>query len=247
MSVIVESSVLNPRPDRPLVTAEVMLLEKRLPALLSVIAGTVDVIGFLTLGLFTAHITGNLVVIAALLVRGGSPNLSQILAVPIFAIAVAVVWRIAKAFAKSGRGLAQPLLVLQLLLLASVLIFRIVFNSLASRQGWMSVVIGMAAVSAMACQSAFLHLVLVGAPSTAVMTGNLTNAVLSLLEIVFPSHPLGEDARGRLIKTLKVVVGFCAGCVAGAAAVSFFAAWAWSVPVILAGIAVLDAVLDKSN
>ena len=49
-------------------TVDVARLETRLPTLLSVIAGMVDVIGFLSLGLFTAHVTGNLVVIAALLV-----------------------------------------------------------------------------------------------------------------------------------------------------------------------------------
>jgi len=51
--------------------------DETLPTLLSVIAGSVDVIGYLSLGLFTAHVTGNLVVIAALLVRGGPPNLTQ--------------------------------------------------------------------------------------------------------------------------------------------------------------------------
>ncbi len=45
----------------------------------------VDVIGYLSLGkLFTAHVTGSLAVIAALLVRGGPPNLAQVLAVPVF-------------------------------------------------------------------------------------------------------------------------------------------------------------------
>ena len=69
--------------------------ERRLPPLLSVIAGMVDVIGYLSLGkLFTAHVTGNLVVIAALLVRGGPPNVAQILAVPVFIVAVAAVWLI---------------------------------------------------------------------------------------------------------------------------------------------------------
>jgi Protein of unknown function (DUF1275) len=33
-----------------------------LPAVLSMMAGAVDVIGFLALGVFTAHITGNLIV-----------------------------------------------------------------------------------------------------------------------------------------------------------------------------------------
>lgn len=45
---------------------------KLLPSVLSVTAGSVDVIGFLGLGgLFTAHITGNLAILAAHVVSGG--------------------------------------------------------------------------------------------------------------------------------------------------------------------------------
>ena len=51
--------------------------------LCSVIAGMVDLTGFFTLGnIFTAHITGNLVVAAAAAVRGGPMNLAQALAAP---------------------------------------------------------------------------------------------------------------------------------------------------------------------
>src|SRR5438309_4264900 len=81
-----------------------------LPPLLSAIAGTVDVIGFLSLGLFTAHVTGNLVVIAALLVRGGPPHLAQVLTVPVFVVAVAAVWLIARATDRRGPALVRPLL-----------------------------------------------------------------------------------------------------------------------------------------
>jgi uncharacterized membrane protein YoaK (UPF0700 family) len=90
----------------------------------------------------------------------------------------------------------------------------------------------------MACQFALLRLAVPGAPSTAVMTGNLTNTVLALLDTLSRSQPLMEGANERLKKTLKLVLGFSGGCVAGAVAVSMLGDWAWSLPVVLAGAAV---------
>jgi uncharacterized membrane protein YoaK (UPF0700 family) len=56
-----------------------------LPFVLSLIAGSTDTIGFLSLnGLFTAHITGNLVVLAAHVINGDPAILSYVLAVPVF-------------------------------------------------------------------------------------------------------------------------------------------------------------------
>jgi len=121
-----ESSTLDPCPCRLNDPVDTARLERRLPTLLSIIAGMVDVIGFLSLGLFTAHVTGNLVVIAALLVRGGPPNMAQILAVPVFIVAVAAVWLIAKASERRGPALVRPLLLVQFLLLACVLIFGVI-------------------------------------------------------------------------------------------------------------------------
>jgi uncharacterized membrane protein YoaK (UPF0700 family) len=55
--------------------AALLRMEDQLPPVLSVIAGMVDLTGFFMLGnIFTAHITGNLVVASALVVRGGRPN-----------------------------------------------------------------------------------------------------------------------------------------------------------------------------
>lgn len=213
--------------------------EQRLPPLLSVIAGMVDVIGFLSLGLFTAHITGNLVVIAALLVRGGAPNMAQVLSVPVFVIAVTAVWRIAKALKRRGPALARPLLLIQFLLLTCVLIFSVIYSPGVNQHGWMSVVIAMIAVSAMACQFALLRLSLPVAPSTAVMTGNLTNAALSLLDTLSRSQPLTPEADEHLRKASKVLAGFFAGCIAGAAAVSWLGDWAWLPAVVLAAAALV--------
>jgi len=213
--------------------------DDRLPPLLSVIAGMVDVIGYLSLGgLFTAHVTGNLVVIAALLVRGGTPNMTQILAVPVFIVAVAGVWLIAEAIDTRGPALARPLLLVHFLLLSCVLLFSVIQDPVAHPQGLMAGIAAMIAVSAMACQFALLRLAVPGAPSTAVMTGNLTNTVLSLLDTLARSHPLTDGADDRVKKTSKLLLGFFAGCVAGAAAVSLLRDWAWSLPVVFAAAAV---------
>jgi uncharacterized membrane protein YoaK (UPF0700 family) len=209
-------------------------LERRLPPVLSVIAGMVDVIGFLSLGLFTAHVTGNLVVMAAQLLRGGPPRLAQILALPVFMMAVAAAWLIAKASDRRGPALLRPLLLVQFVLLAGVLILSVVGDSASNPHGLIAGVTAMIAVSAMGCQFALLRLAVTGAPSTAVMTGNLTNTVLALLDTLSRTQPLTEGANERLTRTLKVLAGFFAGCLAGAAAVSSLGDWAWSLPVGLA-------------
>src|SRR6516225_5150558 len=73
-------------------------------AILSVLAGLVDVIGFLRLGhVFTAHITGNLVVMADEFANGGPPHVAQLLSIPVFAAAVVVAFALAS-WAGSSRG-----------------------------------------------------------------------------------------------------------------------------------------------
>ena len=218
---------------------DVTRLETRLPTLLSVIAGMVDVIGFLTLGLFTAHVTGNLVVIAALLVRGGPPKIAQVLAVPVFIAAVGAVWLIARSSHRRGSALVRPLLLVQFLLLTCVLTFSVVNGPAVNSHGLVAIFVAMVSVSAMACQFALLRLAVPGAPSTAVMTGNVTSSVLSLLDGLSRDQPLMDAPGGRWKKTLSLVAGFFTGCAAGAAAVSFLGEWAWSLPVVLAAAAVL--------
>jgi uncharacterized membrane protein YoaK (UPF0700 family) len=106
------------------------------------------------------------------------------LAVPVFIFAVAAVWLIAKASDLRGPAVVRPLLLVQFPLLTCVLILSVIRDPAASPHRLMAGVTAMIAVSAMACQFSVLRLALPGAPSTAVMTGNVTNTVPSLLEVV---------------------------------------------------------------
>ena len=211
--------------------------EMWLPTLLSVIAGMVDLIGFLTLGIFTAHVTGNIVVVGALIVRHNRVNPAQILAIPVFILAVAVTWLIAAASGRRGTGLKRQLLLIQFLLITGLLVFSVLTKPSADPRSLMATIAAMIAVTAMGCQFALLRLIVPVAPSTAVMTGNLTNAVLALMDSS-SNHPLIEGGTRKRTGALHLLIGFFVGCVVAAGAVIYFGDWAWSLPAALAAIAV---------
>src|SRR6266403_5267981 len=94
-----------------------------LPAVLSTTAGAVDVIGFLALGgLFTAHITGNLVIVAAHYATGGFSQIGPLLSVPVFMVVMGLVTLASSAIARAGSYPLRPLLLLQTALLAGFLL-----------------------------------------------------------------------------------------------------------------------------
>jgi uncharacterized membrane protein YoaK (UPF0700 family) len=214
--------------------------EERLAALLSVIAGMVDVTGFFTLGnVFTAHVTGNLVVAAAATVRSGPVNPAQVLAIPVFMLALAAIWVVARASRRQGQNLARLLLWIQFLLIAGILIFGVIARPSGDPHGSLADVTAMMAVIAMACQYAVFRLAVPNASSTATMTGNLTNAVLAVMDVLSLGHPLMTADAGRLKRSLQLLAGFLLGCVVAAAAISWIGDWAWALPAALAGVAVV--------
>src|SRR6267143_6393752 len=89
-----------------------------LPTVLSMIAGAVDVTSFLSLGgLFTAHITGNLVILAAHYITGRFGEIAPLLSVPVFVLVLGVVTAV---FVREPDPfIRRTFLVLQAVLLAS--------------------------------------------------------------------------------------------------------------------------------
>jgi len=206
-------------------------------AILSVVAGLVDVTGFFCFGhVFTAHITGNLVVMAAQAVDGGPPHVAQLLSIPVFGLTVAVAYLLARrARATRGRG---ALLVGQSVML--FLVFGLVFrtrhrDALAMTD---SVVGAMMAVAAMALQNAFVRISLHQGSTTSTMTGNVASLVIGLLALVWPGPWTRDEAAVKLRATLPLTLGFFVGCAVGAASVARLGLWAWSLPALLSLIAI---------
>jgi uncharacterized membrane protein YoaK (UPF0700 family) len=210
-----------------------------LVAVLSTIAGAVDVIGFLGLGgLFTAHITGNLVVLAAHYVTGAFSQIGPLLSVPVF---VAVLGIVTVLFAnKSVRGARRTLLILQAGLLAVFLGLAAKLGPFTNPDTGTAVFVGMLGIAAMATQNALVKLGLPGFPSTAVMTTNTTQLTVDLARV---GRHIGKSeditrARRRARITFPSVAGFVAGCGAGGFLELHFGLRALLLPVILAVIAV---------
>src|SRR6266700_6197367 len=212
-----------------------------LPAVLSTTAGAVDVIGFLALGgLFTAHITGNVVIVAAHYVTGGFSQIGPLLAVPVFMVVMGLVTLASSAIARAGTMPLRPLLLLQTALLAGFLLLGVWFGRFDNADSSMAVLAGMLGVSVMATQNVLGKLALKGAPSTAVMTTNITQLTIDLATLVRSRGDVGElaKARRRARMTFACVIGFVVGCAAGAALEVKFGLWALALPFVLSALAV---------
>ena len=210
-----------------------------LPAILSTTAGAVDVIAFLVFGgLFTAHITGNLAIVAAHYITGRFGQVGPILAVPVFIVVLGVVVLPFGGIESTGRS-RRTLLVIHAALLASCLGFGLSFGPFRNADSPMAVLVGMLAVGAIATQSAMAKLALDKAPSTVSMTTNTTQLVIDLATLPRSAKdPEFGETRLRARVMFLCMAGFVCGCVAGAVLELRFGVGALLLPVILAAIAV---------
>jgi uncharacterized membrane protein YoaK (UPF0700 family) len=196
-----KAQAATPAPPLPAPVVDEVPAIVLLPALLGSIAGSTDTIGFLAFGgLFTAHITGNFVVLAAHLVSRGEVSAAVILSVPVFVTVLLLTrWLVARLDA-FGIGLLQPLLLLECLLLAGFLAMRIVSGTPVHVNAPSAVFAGMLGVAAMAVQNAVGQISLRSVSTTA-MTANVARLALDVGDI-FVTRNLhdrncGGAARGK--------------------------------------------------
>lgn len=199
-------------------TAPLPFGERRFLALYSGVAGFVDTAGFVALaGLFTAHVTGNLVLAGAALSEPHSLGLlPKLLMLPIF---MAGIWIAAVLVDRTRDGNASPARVLLFAQAVGLLAFVAVGITLGPSGGapltsvWRITVLGAVGVVAMAFQNAFMREIVPTLPATTVMTGNLTQVTLDLVRQISRPSP---ERQARLARQGPAVVGFLVGAAAGA-------------------------------
>jgi uncharacterized membrane protein YoaK (UPF0700 family) len=186
---------------------------------LSVIAGSADVISFLGLGgLFVAHITGNLAILAAHLVAGTPGSVALLLSVPVFVLVLGLTRLLVAGLDAAGLATLRPLLFLQLLLLAGFLVLAVAAGPHPDPNAAIAIGSGMLGVAAMAVQNALVQLSLRGAPPTAVMTSNVTRFTLDVgAALLGRDRAEVTEALRRAARTWPAIVGFAAGAAGGAA------------------------------
>jgi len=212
---------------------------RAIPLVLGVIAGSTDTIGFLGLnGLFTAHITGNLVVLAAHFVAGDPTIFSHMLALPVFMLMLFLTRLLAGGLERAGRSTMRPLLLMEVLLLVAFLVVCGLWGPWRDPNALLATTAGLLGVAAMAVQNALVQISLTNTPATSVMTTNVTRFMLDLGEVlVGRDRAKAAQARRRAMQTFPVILGFATGCVLGAAFEAAAGLWSLALPTGLALIA----------
>ena len=194
-------------------------------------AGFVDTCGFVALfGLFTAHVTGNFVLIGATLASSRPGILAKLLAFPEFVVVVATMQLVLHHRRRSGRDPTRLVLLGQAVALTLFLGFGEWASPVQDADSAIALLIGLFGVGAMAIQNVASRTVFARLAPTTVMTGNVTQTVMDVVEVA-----VGVDAapaKARLRKMLPPICGFTIGAIAGGLGFVRLGFWCLIAPVL---------------
>jgi uncharacterized membrane protein YoaK (UPF0700 family) len=216
-----------------------------LPVLLSVNSGFVDSAGFLALqGLFSSHVTGNFVTLGASLVLGTTGVVAKLIALPLFCLVVALVRALGYALAPQAQSQLRVLLSLKFILLLAAAVLAVRLGPFPNGDVWPALLTGMTLVSAMAVQNAVQRLYLGAMPPTTIMTGNTTQAMIDVVDLL-RGMATADPARRRLANMAANILGFAIGCATAALLFVYLHMWCFAVPPLL-GLLAITRVRDSA-
>lgn len=208
---------------------------------LAFLAGYVDTLGFIALfGLFTAHVTGNFILIGVALADASRISiLLKFLAFPAFIIGVAV-GRVMIASAERNKGPALTLaLGLQLLLLIGFMVCGLLATPIGADVSALAMAAGLLGTTAMGVHSATSRLLLGHLAPTSMMTGNVTQLVIDSVDML---RGAGDSATAeRCGKVFWPLLAFGIGAIIAAFAYLAYGFIALILPIaILVGLIAMD-------
>lgn len=219
-----------------------LLLNEQIIAslLFSWVAGFIDAASFLGLnGLFTSHITGNLVIAATEIIGvGGQALWVRIAVIPIFMCAVTLTTILARRHKLSLIHLIwMETLVLLLFTITSIVLAPEHYKSVNNLPLFLASSLG---VFAMGMQNALMRESLGNIAPTTAMTNNLTQLTMDLVFIIRfknsiqPKSSLQEiyACHGRLIKFGSALLGFSFGAILGGVLTSKFRLFSLCLPLL---------------
>lgn len=226
----------TPPPDGAMASVALSISGGQASAL-SFVAGYVDTCIFVALfGLFTAHVTGNLVLIGSELVHSAPQDtFPKLMAFAAFVGAVAI----AVLLDRRWRG-AMPLPLFLVIEGGLLLLVPLAAGSGAMEQpnALPALAAGSIGAAAMGFQNAMMRLRLPSLPSTTVMTTNVTQGLIDAMRMLLPSRGAREgrsrdEARARARRMWPQIAWFTLGAAGGAVGFQVAGLSALIVPALL--------------
>ena len=183
---------------------------------LGFISGFVDTLGFIALfNLFAAHITGNVVLIAASLVDQRYGLAIKLLAVPTFIVAAIVTRFYIIRRERRVLDATAHVLIAEAVLLAAFMAMALASAPFKSQESPAAIATGLLAATAMAVQNTAARTFMNGLPPTTVMTGNLMQIIVDVVDVLH-RHGKLEPKLDRLSRLVPLTLAFSAGAIGGA-------------------------------
>ena len=201
------------------------------------VGGYVDVVGFVLLfGLFVAHATGNLVMLGVALAGDAGGLATKLLALPVFIVAAAAAYALVRWRKARGLPCETLVLTLQAVMLAAFMLLTVEATPAASADRPDVMLAGLVGVAAMGVQNVGARIVFGHLAPTTMMTGNVTQLAIDIVDLVIARGRPDDALMARLIKTWPPILAFAAGAASGAVGVLMAGAWSLALAVVVVGV-----------
>jgi uncharacterized membrane protein YoaK (UPF0700 family) len=207
-------------------------------SLLAFTSGFVDTLSFIALfGLFAAHVTGNFVLIATSIAEFRHGLWMKLLAVPVFVLAAVLTRLYIIRRERHELDAATHVMFGQAALLSVFMAVAVWHHPFKHHEDFGAILTALLAASAMAIQNTAARTFLAGLPPTTVMTGNMIQVIVDMVDIAH-GHGHLEAKRARLKRLGPMLLAFIAGTMMGAVGYITVGFYSLLVPIVtVAGLA----------